>query len=109
MIASPEQPRSRLWRHAGFGFSLLIGLGLAALVYLFLAISECLPRNGSPEMLACDAIKRREAWLYPALLAVSVTGAITLHIRGAARSWLMAMASGLMAAVALTVINALTG
>jgi hypothetical protein len=101
--------RARLIRHIGFGTVLLGGVAVAGFIYLILAISECLPRDGSAEMLACDATKQREAWLFPLLFVLSAAGSIVLHWRGAAGAWLVAVASGVIAAIALIVINALLG
>jgi hypothetical protein len=109
VTASLRADRPRLVRHLGFGVSLVIGLGIAAFIYLVLAISECLPRDGSAEMQVCDAIKRRDFWLYPVLLSVSVAASLWLHLRGAAGTWLLAITSGLTAAIALMVVNALSG
>ncbi len=96
-------------RHIGFGVSLIGGLGLAGFIYLVLAIGECLPRDGSAEMVACDATKQQEAWLYPLLFVIAVTGSLILHWRGAVGAWLAALTSGLIAAVMLMVVNALSG
>ena len=100
---------ARLIRHLGFAMALLVGLGLASLIYLVLALSECLPRDGSAEMQACDAIKRRDFWLFPVLVGLSAAGSILRHWRGAVGTWLVALTSGLIAAMMLMVINALLG
>lgn len=94
-------------RHLGFGVSLIGGFGLAGFIYAILAVNECLPRDGSAEMRACDAIKRRDFWLYPVLVGLSAAGSIVLHWRGAVGTWLVALTTGLNAAIALMVINAL--
>lgn len=94
-------------RHLGFGAALLGGVVIAGFIYLILAVGECLPRDESTEMLACDATKQREAWLYPLLFVLSAAGSIVMHLRGAAGAWLVALASSLIAAVALMVINPL--
>jgi hypothetical protein len=99
---------SRLARIPGFGVSLAIGLAIAAILYLLLAIGECLPRDGSAEMHACEAIRRRDVRLYPVLLGTSVMGSVWLHWRGAVGTWLVALTSGLIAAVMLMTINALS-
>ena len=96
-------------RHIGFGMGLLTGIGIAGLIYLVLAVGECLPRDQSAAMHACEAIKRRDFWLYPVLFLISATGSVTLHLRGATGSWLLAATSGLIAAVALMLVNAFTG
>ena len=88
---------------------MLTGVVIAGLIYLVLVISECLPRDDSLAMLACEAVKQRDFWLYPVLLTISLAGCIALYLRGAVGSWLVAMTAGLHAAVALTLINALLG
>lgn len=109
MTGPQPQGRPALIRHIVFSACLAIGLLSAAFIYLILAISECLPRDGSAAMQACDTIKQRDAWLYPVLLSVSVAASLWLHLRGAVGTWLLAITSGLTAAIALMVINALSG
>ena len=101
--------RPQLVRHIGFGVALAAGLGIAGFIYVVLAVSECLPRDGSAEMQACDAIKQRDFWLYPVLLTIALAGSLVLHWRGAVGTWLLAITSGLAAAIALMIINALSG
>jgi hypothetical protein len=95
-----------LRQHIGFSIALLVGLFIAALVYLMLAIGECLPRDGSAQMQACDAIKRRDAWLYPVLFMASAGGSIVMHLRRASLALLLAATSGMIAAAALMLVNA---
>lgn len=98
--------RPRLRQHIGFSIALLVGFFIAALVFLILAIGECLPRDDSAQMQACEAIKRRDVWLYPVLFMASAGGSIVMHLRSASLALLFAVTSGLIAAAALMVVNA---
>ncbi|AOL95364.1 hypothetical protein BG023_112452 [Porphyrobacter sp. LM 6] len=104
---SDEGHRQSRWkRHIVFGLAFLAGFLVAASIYLILAIGECIPRDGSAQMHACDAIKRRDFWLYPLLFAATAGGSIAMHWRGVSLASLCAATSGLVAAVALMLANA---
>ena len=92
---------------AVFGLCSLIGLVSAALLFAFLAVSECLPRDGSVSMLACDAEKKREFWLYPLLFAVSLAAATWLERKGRLRGKLLAATAGIVAMCMLLLIERL--
>ncbi|PWG01434.1 hypothetical protein DF286_00015 [Sphingosinicella humi] len=83
----------------------LVGLALAFLVFLGLAMGECLPRDESSAMHACDAAKQREFWLYPLLVLLSVAAAIWLEVRGSPFGRIVAALSGIIAFCALYLVE----
>lgn len=60
---------------------LCFGFLLAAILYVFMAIGECLPRDGSAAMLACDQSKRIEGRLYPTSVLAGFAFATVLHLK----------------------------
>ena len=82
----------------------LVGLVFAAFLFMGLAMSECLPRDGSPGMNACDITKQREFWLFPTLVAVWIGLATVLEVRRSTMGKVLATLSGVMALCSLAVV-----
>lgn len=93
-------------RHIAFGAALIAGFVLATLIYFFLAMGECLPRDGSAQMLICDAIKRRDFWLFPTLWLIAVGYGVYRHVRIQSGAAMLALGSAILAWIALGLINA---
>jgi hypothetical protein len=70
-------------------------------------------RSSKPPSLRIYSVAQRfsstskEYVMQPLIIALS--GSLVLHWRGAVGTWLLAITSGLAAAIALMVINALSG
>lgn len=90
---------------AVFAVLTLVGLSLALLVFLGLAMGECLPRDGSASMRACDVAKQREFWLYPLLVLLSAATAVWLEVRGSPFGRVLVAISGITALGALYLID----
>jgi hypothetical protein len=88
-----------------FAVCSLIGLSSAVLIFAVLAMMECLPRDGSPLMHACDLVKRREVWLYPLLLAMFLSLAVWLQMRGHVWGNVLGALSGVAALCLLILIE----
>ena len=75
-------------------------------VFLALALGECLPRDGSAQMTACDLEKAREIWVYPLLVIVLMALAIVAELER--KIWAKALvgASGLLALAILFLVEA---
>ncbi|MBH0112270.1 hypothetical protein I5E68_04785 [Novosphingobium sp. YJ-S2-02] len=84
-----------------------IGLAIAYFVFAMLAMGECLPRDGSVEMQTCDAVKRREFWLYPCLVGALLIVATWAQIRGAVWGRMIGLICGVAAAMLLVLIEAI--
>lgn len=92
---------------AVFGLCGLVGLASAALLFAFLAVSECLPRDGSVSMHSCDAEKQREFWLYPLLFVVSLAAAAWLERKERLWGKLLAATAAVVAMCILLLIERL--
>jgi hypothetical protein len=90
---------------ARFALAAAGGLVLALAIYMGMALSECLPRDDSAAMRACDIAKAREFWLYPLLVLVSLTLSIWLHARGSRWGIALALGGAMIVAIALTRIE----
>jgi hypothetical protein len=88
-----------------FAVCSLIGLFSAAFIFAVLAMMECLPRDGSPSMHACDVAKEREFWLYPLLLVISLATAAWLQMRGPVWGKILAALAGVTALCVLILIE----
>jgi hypothetical protein len=88
-----------------FAVCSLIGLASAMLIFAGLAMGECLPRDASASIHACDAEKHREFWCYPLLLAVSLSTAFWLQIRGSGWGKMVAALAGVAALCVLILIE----
>lgn len=98
--------RPTVTRHIAFGAALMAGFAMATFIYLFLAMGECLPRDDSAQMLACDAIKRRDFWLFPTLWLITLACGIYRHVRMQGGAAMLALGSAILAWIALGLINA---
>lgn len=92
-----------------FAAAVLAGLGLTVAVVMGLAMGECLPRDASATMHACDAAKQREFWLFPLLLLVTLVLAVWLQMRGSRWGQGLALAGAMIAAMAMMGIEWLIG
>ena len=90
-----------------FGLLLLAGLFLALLMFAGIAMGDCIPRDGSASMLACDATKQRAFWIYPLMVCAAAAIAVWLQARGSRAGGLLAIASGVVAMAGLLVVNAI--
>lgn len=92
---------------AAFVVLTLVGLGFACVVILWLAMGECLPRDGSAAMQACDTAKDREFWLYPLLVLLNFATSVCLQVRGSSLGRIVAGSSGITAVLVLSIIEML--
>tara|TARA_R110001606_G_scaffold358205_1_gene509780 strand:- start:4446 stop:4778 length:333 start_codon:yes stop_codon:yes gene_type:complete len=90
-----------------FFATVLAGLVFAFLVFALLAMGECLPRDDSISMHACDAIKQREFWLYPALVTTLLGIAAWLQNSGQRVGHAIALTCGFTGVMMLWMIEAL--
>ncbi|MDH4744135.1 hypothetical protein OMP43_08915 [Sphingomonas sp. CBMAI 2297] len=104
---SPAGTRRANW--VLFAAAVTGALAAAFILFGFLALGECLPRDGGAAMQACDAAKQREFWLYPALVIVSLAAAARLHAARPARGLALAVASPLLGMILLVSIERLVG
>ena len=92
---------------ASFVASSIAGLLLAFFVFAMLAMGECLPRDGSKLMHACDVTKEREFWLFPALVMFMMAIATWVQFNARRLSHAIALTCGLTGAIALWLVEAL--
>ena len=96
--------------HWGMFATAVIGaLGAGFVLFGLLALGECLPRDGSAAMQACDIEKQREFWLYPALMILSLGAGARLHAARPIPGLALAIASPLLSLVLLLTIGRLVG
>ena len=82
-----------------------LGIGLALVCFVMLAIGECLPRDDSPAMLRCDQAKSREVWLFPVLIVCQLVMSKMMHAHGILGGRLLAGSCGLLALIVLPVLH----
>jgi hypothetical protein len=75
-------------------FSILI----AFLIFLMLALGECLPRDGSAAMRACDAGKHFEVRALPLLELLALAGGLLAALKGSRLGPLIVVAGPFVAA-----------
>ena len=77
----------------------------ALVIFGILAMAECLPRDGSLKMIACDIEKQREFWLYPLIVFGAIILAACAEIRGKTWGKTLSAASGVIALIILLMIG----
>jgi len=82
-------------------FLIVCALAIAFLIFVLLMMGECLPRNGSAAMHACDAGKHFEFFAFPLTTLASVVAGATA-LRSGRRIGLAII--GLAPFLALTVV-----
>jgi hypothetical protein len=78
---------SRDWkRRTNLAAAVTLGLLLMLACYAFLALGECLPRDASAQMQACDKARSFEFWAYPSLCLSLFMAAALLGRKGLGRA-----------------------